>query len=76
MANPDELTEQAWAMIEEALSTGVITLPNKTERPVDTNNLIRLVQWLATLRSKKPKLVNAPEDFSLKSTKGDKDAKA
>lgn len=66
--NPAELSEEAWALIDEALGAGTMTLRDGNTRLLDTKDIVRLAQWLATLRAKKPKVVASPEDYGLAKT--------
>ncbi len=73
--DPAELAEHSWKLINEAISTGKVTLENGVEVILDVDHLIRLVQWTATTKAKKPHAIAPPEDFSLKSTTGEDDEK-
>jgi len=68
-----ELSEVAWAMVDEALRSGTITL-EASPRPIvlDGQELIGLIKWVATVKKNKPKFLATPEDFTPAVT-GDQD---
>ncbi len=73
--DPSELAEYSWELINQALSQGKITLENAVSYTLDVELLVRLIQWTATIKAKKPHSVLPPEDFVLKSTTGGDDEK-
>lgn len=73
--DPSQLAEYSWELINQALSQGVITLENAKSYTLDVELLVRLIQWTATIKAKKPHTVPPPEDFILKPTTGEGDEK-
>ena len=71
----EELSEASWAMLDEGLTTGQMTLPSGKVVTLDPTNFIRIVQWLATLKPRKPQGFQKPEDFAAPVTIG-KEAKS
>lgn len=71
--DPSQLAEYSWELINQALTQGKITLENTVSYNLDVELLIRLVQWTATIKAKKPHAVSPPEDFNLKPTTGEED---
>ncbi len=69
---PHELQEEAWKLLDEAVSRGVMTLSDGTEVKLNADSLIRVIQWLASAKAKKPHIIPTPEDFVLKQTSGEK----
>lgn len=72
--DPGSLSGQAWEMIQEAMTTGNMTLPGADGRSpktlsLDAKTFVDLVKWLANL-SKRKDYVKKPEDFNLKKTSG------
>ena len=70
---PYELQEQAWKLMDEAVRTGAMKLEDGTEVKLNADSLIRVIQWLASAKAKKPHLINPPEDFRLKETTSEKE---
>ena len=70
---PYELQEQAWKLMDEAVRTGSMRLEDGTEIKLNADSMIRVIQWLASAKAKKPHLINPPEDFRLKETTSGKD---
>ncbi len=69
-----ELSELAWAMVDEALRSGSITLEaNPKPIVLDGQELIGLIKWLATVKRNKPKFLATPEDFTPAQTGDDSD---
>jgi len=62
---PHELQEEAWRLMDEAVSTGKMTLENKQEVTLNADSLIRVIQWLASSKAQKPHIIPKPEDFKL-----------
>ena len=73
---PDELSEDAWALITEAMTRGTFTLPSGAVIPLEPKDMVKIAQWLATVKAKHPRLVNAPEDFVPKDTRSRKAVKS
>ncbi|KKL05620.1 hypothetical protein LCGC14_2604190 [marine sediment metagenome] len=69
---PYELQEQAWKLMDEAVRTGAMRLEDGTEIKLNADSMIRVIQWLASAKAKKPHLINPPEDFRLKETTSEK----
>ena len=69
---PYELQEQAWKLMDEAVRTGTMKLEDGTEIKLNADSMIRVIQWLASAKAKKPHLINPPEDFRLKETTSEK----
>lgn len=65
---PEELSEKAWKMISEGLTTGTMTLETGREITLDSVALIHLAQWLSTSKAKRPRPVSTPEDFVVRQT--------
>ena len=72
---PEELTEIAWKLIDEALTRGKMTLESGADYELEPVDLVNLAKWLAVARAKKPKPVSIPEDFKPKVTGGSTDAR-
>ena len=62
-ADPSVLSDAAWEMIQEALQEGSMTLGNGKKVQLSPLDVVRITQWLATLKAKKPKLLSGLEDF-------------
>lgn len=75
MRSPDDLTDEAWVRIDEALTSGTMTLDNGTVVKLNPIDMVRLVQWLASRKGKQREFVAAPDDFVLQETKVKKDGK-
>ena len=69
---PNERQEQAWKLMDEAVSTGTMILEDGAVVKLNADSLIRVIQWLANAKAKKPHLINPPEDFRLKETTSEK----
>lgn len=67
---PHELQDEAWRLMDEAVKKGVMTLEDGTEVRLNADSLIRVIQWLASAKAKKPHFISKPEDFKLKDTTG------
>ncbi|KKL61658.1 hypothetical protein LCGC14_2193110 [marine sediment metagenome] len=63
-----ELQEQAWKLMDQAVSEGRMVLESGAIVTLNADSLIRVIQWLASAKAKKPHLINPPEDFKLKET--------
>ncbi|KKM67379.1 hypothetical protein LCGC14_1471720 [marine sediment metagenome] len=70
---PHELQDEAWRLMDEAVAKGKMTLEDGTEVRLNADSLIRVIQWLASAKAKKPHFIPKPEDFRLKDTTGQKD---
>ncbi|KKK67777.1 hypothetical protein LCGC14_2950680 [marine sediment metagenome] len=70
---PYELQEEAWRLMDEAVSNGFMKLSNGVTITLNADSMIRVIQWLASAKAKKPHLINPPEDFRLKETTSEKD---
>ena len=70
---PYELQEEAWRLMDEAVSNGFMKLSNGVTITLNADSMIRVIQWLASAKAKKPHLINPPEDFQLKETTSGKD---
>ena len=70
---PYELQEQAWRLMDEAVSTGAMVLESGIVVSLNADSLIRVIQWLASAKAKKPHLISPPEDFRLHETTSQKD---
>ena len=66
--DPPALSDLAWNLLSEGLTHGVMTRPDLGKVVIDPAQYIKLVQWLASLRKRAPKIVNIPEDFIPKET--------
>ena len=72
---PHELQEEAWRLMDEAVSNGFMRLSNGITITLNADSMIRVIQWLASAKAKKPHLLSKPEDFRLHETTGDKHEK-
>ncbi len=70
-----ELAEHSWGLIDDAIRTGEFILESGKKILLDTEAIVRLVQWTATIKAKKPQGAPLPEDFKLKETTGGSDEK-
>ena len=63
--NPDVLIDEAWELIAEGVRKGQMTLAQR-EAPMilQPEHVVRLCQWLAHQKQKKPKLVSDISDFN------------
>jgi len=68
---PYELQEEAWRLMDEAVSNGFMKLSNGVTITLNADSMIRVIQWLASAKAKKPHLLSKPEDFKLHETTGD-----
>ena len=68
---PYELQEQAWKLMDQAVSEGCMKLESGIVVTLNADSLIRVIQWLASAKAKKPHLLSKPEDFRLHETTGD-----
>ena len=66
--DPDELIDQAWGMVDQAMTSMSMTLDDGTTIKLSPMDIVKLVQWLAQVKTKKPKVVSNPEDFILSKT--------
>ena len=66
--DPDELVEQSWAMVDEALTSMSMHLQDGTLIKLTPFDIVMLVKWLAMVKTKKLKVVSTPEDFILPHT--------
>jgi len=66
------MAEVSWDLIDEAVRSGKMTLEDgETVYRLNGELFVRLIQWLATSKAKKPQIVSKPEDFNLEETTGD-----
>lgn len=66
---PEQLSEDAWRMVEEAMRTGKMTLPSGRTITLEDEAFVRLAQWLATFRPKRPTLLPMrPDDLPVRQT--------
>jgi len=72
--DPAELQELAWKLVDEIICEGTMTLQSGKCVPISPQDIVRIAQWLATTKARKPQLVNPPEDFNLKESSGGDDA--
>lgn len=70
---PHELQEEAWRLMDQAVTSGKMILEDKTEVRLNADSLIRVIQWLASAKAKKPHIIPTPEDYVLKETTGQED---
>ncbi len=68
--SPAELAEHSWSLIDDAIREGNFVLENGKVVELDAEAIVRLVQWTATIKARKPSGVPTPEDFKLKKTIG------
>lgn len=69
--DPDTLSEVAWKLIDEAISSSIMTLENGKQISLAPSEIVELAKWLSTSKAKKPRPVNTPEDFILKPSTGE-----
>ncbi len=74
----EELVDQAWDLVKEALTHGTITLVSQDAqqanvRKLETEDVIDLAKFFVQLKVKKPQVITPPEDYNLKPTDGDDD---
>ena len=74
--DPAELQEIAWNLIDEALTKGTMTLTDQPGKPIRLipQDIVRIAQWLATSKARKPQLVAVPEDYEVKQSIGGDDS--
>jgi hypothetical protein len=63
---PDKaaLSDRAWELIAEAVESGGFTLDNGSRIGLNSHELVRIFQWLASLdATKRRKAVDLPEDL-------------
>lgn len=65
---PDALVEQAWNMVDQAMTSMSMTLDDGTKINLSPMDIVKLVQWLAQIKTKKSKVVSNPDDFILSRT--------
>ena len=73
--DPAELSEKAWEHLDQAVKGGVIELESGREVVLGAKEMVHVLQWLATLKARRPRAVHKPEDFQPKVTKGVSDAR-
>lgn len=66
---PEELSADAWDRIAEAMQLKRVFPPHGPPFEVSPETYMKTAQWLATLKSKRPKAVMRIEDHQLKETK-------
>ena len=70
-----ELSDRAWELLNQALTTGSITLSatedggETTTRLVATDTLMDVSVKLSQAKIKQPRILSKPEDFNLQKTK-------
>ena len=69
--DPETLSEESWRLISQAVTEGKMTLINGRNFDLDLAGLLKIAQWLATSKAKRPRPVSTPEDFQLKKTIGE-----
>ncbi|KKL14785.1 hypothetical protein LCGC14_2512200, partial [marine sediment metagenome] len=52
-------------------SSRFMKLSNGVTITLNADSMIRVIQWLASAKAKKPHLLSKPEDFKLHETTGD-----
>lgn len=72
--DPDELVEQAWGMITQAMTSMSMTLDDGTTIKLSPMDIVKIVQWLAQVKTKKAKVVSNPDDFILSVTEDEGDS--
>jgi len=73
--DPEDLIRDAWRVIGELMHQGRATLTD-SETPLEPTQgeLVRLAQWLASLKPPKKRTVPKPEDFLPQRTYGQEKA--
>lgn len=69
---PEQLTEQAWQVLDKLAEAGRATLPSGKVIIPEDKTLVDIFKWLATLQGKPHKTPRAMDDWAPKETKGDK----
>lgn len=67
--DPGALSEDAWGLIAEAMHSGTMSLPGGRAIVLGAGDLVKLTQWLATIKARKPKAFAGVDDFVPKETK-------
>ena len=71
VADQEALSEESLRIIGDVLYKGTTTLKNGKVLTFEAEAVLRTAQWAATtLRAKKPKFLETPENFNLKRTDG------
>ena len=66
--DPNALSEVAWVLLSEAITAGSMTRPDGGKILIDPDQFVKIIQWLASLKKRAPKIVSIPEDFMPKQT--------
>lgn len=69
----EQLIERSWELVQEALTSGMITLVDPasskpSQRLLDTDEIVDLAKFFVQLKVKKPQLITPPEDYEIKPT--------
>lgn len=60
----EALIAESWRILRELVTTGTATLENGVPIAVESDQLIQVLKWLASLKPPKTKKTVLPEDFS------------
>lgn len=66
---PEQLAEVCWGLLNQGVQQRKITVPSGETVEVEAEQYVRLLQWAATLKIKKPKAVSKPEDYQPRQTR-------
>ena len=69
-SDPEAMTQLAWEQMDEIQQNGTLKLPKGKLLSFDPDQIIRVIQWLATQKARKPKVLDSPDDLELKTTRG------
>lgn len=75
-AAQDDLIEEAWRVITDALHTGKPVLKNGAVLELKAGDVLDVARWLASLKARPKRAVSLPEDFMLGKPEEKGDAKA
>ena len=77
--SPDELADIAWALVEEAMTQGTITIIGPdgiVPEKLSLDQKLDIIKWLTQVKLKQKHAVESPEDFRPANTKGDDEDEA
>jgi len=69
-SDPDQMTALAWDQLKQIQDTGQLTLPNGKALQFDPDSVLRVLQWLATQKARKPRVLDSPDDLAIPTTRG------
>jgi hypothetical protein len=68
----DDLVDSAWTLVQEALDSGSFRLKSGLVITLTPDQLVRHMQWVASLGKRRPSTTPALKDFFLAQTKKDR----